>query len=140
EPLLCAGIADGPPSGAHTAREGIVRDEPSIPDDTDELVLGHDPVSVPYEMNQHVEHLWLDGDDGPVPIQLPPITVDFAVSEYEGHVPASTILRTFSGKPPAFVQDTSRPAAALWRPWPRIGNPHVETCSKPLGVVQVSSR
>jgi hypothetical protein len=52
-------------------------------------------------------------DDGAAPVQLTPVTVDFAVPEYEGHMPASNNLRTFSGKSPAFVQDTSRPAAAL---------------------------
>ena len=90
-------------------------------------------------MNQHAEDLWLDADEGAVSMQLTPVTVDFAVSEYEGHTPASRNLRTFSGKPPAFAQDRSRPAAALWRPWPRIRNPHVETCSGPPDVAPVSS-
>jgi hypothetical protein len=51
--------------GAHAARDRIVRNEPSIPDDSDELVLADDSVPVAYEMDQHVEHLWLDGDVAP---------------------------------------------------------------------------
>ena len=32
-------------------------------------------------MNQHVEDLWLDADEGAVSMQLTPVTVDFAVSD-----------------------------------------------------------
>ena len=113
ETLLRAGIADGPPCGAHPAGECIVRHEPPIPHGTDEFLLAHHAVPVPHEMDQHVEHLWFDADEGAVSMQLTPVTVDLAVVEYESHTPASRNLRTFSGKPPAFVQDRSRPAAAL---------------------------
>jgi hypothetical protein len=65
-------------------------------------------------MDQHVEHLWLDAEEVAVPMQLAPVTVDLPVFEYEGHVPASTILRTFSGKPPAFVLvATHHPAVTM---------------------------
>jgi hypothetical protein len=76
------------------------------------MILAHHAVSMPHEMNQHVEDLWLDAHEGAVSMQLTPVAVDFAVSEYEGHTPDSRDLRTFSGKPPAFVQGRSRPAAA----------------------------
>ena len=115
EPLLGAGVADGPPRGAHPAGERIVRHDSPIPHGTDELVFADHTVPVPHEMDQHVEHLRLDVDDRAFSMQLTPIAVDFAVAEYKGHVPASMRIRTFSGKPPAFVQDTSRPAAALSR-------------------------
>jgi hypothetical protein len=32
---------------------------------------------------------WLDAHDGAVSMQFTPVRVDFAVSEYEGHMPAS---------------------------------------------------
>jgi hypothetical protein len=58
-------------------------------------------------MDQHVEHLWLDADDGAVPMQLAPVAVDFAVSEYEGHVPASQSY----GLSPANLQRSFRTRA-----------------------------
>src|SRR5262245_27255214 len=88
ELLLCAGVANGPPSGAHPAGERIVRYETPIPHRTDELLFAHHAVPVSYEIDQYVEHLWLDVDDSAGPVQLTPVTADFAVSEYEGHRPA----------------------------------------------------
>jgi hypothetical protein len=139
ELLLCAGVADRPPSGAYPAGERIVGYETPIPHRTDEFLFAHHAVPVPYEMDQHVEHLWLDVDDSARPVQLTPVTVDFAVSEYEGHVPDLQ-------EPPDFLRQTSSvrsgheaTSRGIMRPWPRIGNPHVETCSEPPDVAQVSS-
>src|SRR5262245_10907433 len=80
ELLLRPGVADGSPSGADPAGEGIVRYETPIPHRTDEFLFAHHAVPVPDEMDQHVEHLWLDVDDGAAPVQLTPVAVDFAVS------------------------------------------------------------
>ena len=75
EPLLCAGITDGPASGAYAAAECIVRHGPAIPHHADELFLAHDAVPVPHQMNQHVEHLRLDAHSGAVPMELTPSEV-----------------------------------------------------------------
>jgi hypothetical protein len=48
-------------------------------------------------------------------MELTPIAIDLAGAEREPHVPASTIIRSVSGKSPAFLQDSSRSVAALWR-------------------------
>jgi hypothetical protein len=116
ESLFRAGIADGSPRGAHSAGEGIVRYNPAIPYSPDELVFADDAVSMPHEVDEDVEDLRLDMHDGAVSIELTPIAIDLAVSEPEPHVPASTIIRSFSGKSQEFLQDTSRRVAALWRP------------------------
>ena len=50
-------------------------------------------------MNQHVEDLWLDADEGAVSMQLTPVTVDFAVSEYESYAGLQ--------EPPDFLRQTS---------------------------------
>src|SRR4029453_5421685 len=81
ESLFCAGVTDGPPSSAHPAGERIVRYEPSIPNGTDELVFADHAVSVPHEMDQYVEHLWLDVYDRAFSTKLTPITIDLPVSE-----------------------------------------------------------
>ena len=138
ELLLCAGVADRPPSGADPAGERIVRYETPIPHRTDEFLFAHHAVTVPHEMDQHVEHLWLDVDDRAAPVQLTPVTVDFAVPEYEGQRDLQ--------EPPDFLRQTSSVRSGheptrrgIMRPWLRVGNPPVETCSEPPEGVQVSS-
>ena len=81
ESLLGAGVADSPPSGTHSAGERVVRHEPSIPYGTDELVFAHDAVSMSHQIDQHVEYLGFDVNDGAFSTELTPVYLDFAVFE-----------------------------------------------------------
>ena len=48
---------------------------------SDELIFAHDAVSMPHQMDQHVEYLWFDVDDGAFSTELTPVYLDFAVCE-----------------------------------------------------------
>jgi hypothetical protein len=71
---------------------------------------------MPHQMHQDVEDLRFDVRDHPHSIELAPTAIDLAVTKGECHEPASATIRTFSGKPAAFLQDITRPAAALLPP------------------------
>ncbi|HET9264780.1 MAG TPA: hypothetical protein VFO14_17145 [Vicinamibacterales bacterium] len=81
ESLLGAAVADSPPSGTHSARDRVVRHEPSIPDGTDELIFAYDAVPMPHEVDEQIEYLWFDVNDGVFSTELTPIFLDFAVLE-----------------------------------------------------------
>jgi hypothetical protein len=61
--LLFAGIADGAPSRIDPAAERGLRDDPTLPNSSEQIVLGNDPVPVLDEVDENVEDLGLYMDD-----------------------------------------------------------------------------
>jgi hypothetical protein len=84
--LILAGVADGAPRRADPRAERRLRDDTSLPDGVDQLVLAHHSSAVPDQVEQEVENLRLDGNDPIASAQLMPPEVDLAVAEAQGHL------------------------------------------------------
>ena len=57
--------------------------DPTVPDGGDQIVLTDDPVTVPNQINQQVEHLRLDGNERRPPIQLATIGINAVIGKRE---------------------------------------------------------
>ena len=63
ESLVVAAVAECAPSSADAGAQRRLRDDASLPNRLEELVLAHDSIAVANEVNKEVEHLRLDVND-----------------------------------------------------------------------------
>jgi hypothetical protein len=69
-------------SGAiDAAAERSLGDDPAIPDRLYQFILADNPVMVTHEVNDEIEHLWLDMDGLAKPAQLLLTEVDFELGK-----------------------------------------------------------
>ncbi len=73
--LVGAGIADRPARGIDPAGQGRFRDGTAMPDPVNQLVLGHHAIAVFHQMDDEIEHLWLDGNGTVASAQLASVGV-----------------------------------------------------------------
>jgi hypothetical protein len=83
-----AGVADGAPRGSDAAADGRVRDDASLPDRVEQIILADDPVPVSDQMEQEVEHLRFHLDQLGASAQLPPCRIENVIAEGKKHVDA----------------------------------------------------
>src|SRR4029453_10309735 len=105
ELLLFPIISNGLACRLDAAGQGGVRDRAARPELLDQLVLGHQPVGIAYEVDQQLEDLWLDGSQRAFPPQLERRKIKLAVREQNhgrfGHIHplATTGRNTRPSKP-----------------------------------------
>ena len=63
ETLVVAAVAERAPGRADARAQCRLRDDASLPNRLEELVLAHDSIAVANEVNKEVEHLRLDVND-----------------------------------------------------------------------------
>ena len=88
QPLVRAGVPDGPTRRTDPTCQCVVRNGPPIPHGTDELLFAHHAIAVPHQIDQQVEHLRFQVCALACSMQLTPITIDFTVCKYKSHEPA----------------------------------------------------
>src|SRR5215813_3585927 len=79
--LIVAVVADRAPRRADPGAERRFRYNAPLPNRLDEFVLGDDPVAVPDEIDEQIEHLRFDADDFPAPAQLLLPEIDLKLGE-----------------------------------------------------------
>ena len=109
--LLVAVVADRAPRRADARIQRRVGDQPSLPHRVEQLVLADDPVAMPHQIGEHVEHLRLDRHGRAGVPQLLPHQIDLVRAEAEYQTG------------PRSQKTTGRPAcrgtANIDRRWPR---------------------
>jgi len=79
-PLFTA-VADGMPRGGDPAGQRRVRDNASVPDRRQQIILARDPIPVLDEIRQEIEYLWFDLDQLGAAAQLAPLEVERVVAK-----------------------------------------------------------
>jgi hypothetical protein len=85
EPLRLAVVAENGPRRLHAARDGRVRDDASVPNLLDELVLGDEALAVLHEQRQECKHLGLEAQDPAALAQLHGGEIQLEVGEGVDH-------------------------------------------------------
>src|SRR5262249_33259495 len=85
EALLLAAVADGLPRGRDPAGQRRLRDDPSVPDRRQQIILAGDTIPVRDEIRQEVEYLWFDLDQFGATPELAPLEVERVVAEQKAH-------------------------------------------------------
>jgi len=85
EALLLAAVADGLPRGGDPAGQRGLRDDPSVPDRRQQIILAGDTIPVRDEICQEIEYLWFDLDQLGAAPQLAPLEVERVVAEQKAH-------------------------------------------------------
>ena len=83
ETLVVAAIAERAPGRADARAQRRLRDDASLPNRLEELVLAHDSIAVADEVNKEVEHLRLDVNDRAGAPHLLSCEVDLEIGEAE---------------------------------------------------------
>jgi hypothetical protein len=78
---LFAAVADGMPRGGDPAGQRRLRDDPSVPDRRQQIILAGDAIPVRDEIRQEIEYLWFDLDQLGAAPQLAPLQVERVVAE-----------------------------------------------------------
>src|SRR5262249_27976483 len=84
ERMIVAGVAERAPGGADAGADRRLRDHAPLPNRGDQLVLAHDSITVPDEVDEQVEHHRLDGDNRAGSPQFSPREVDLEFGKTEG--------------------------------------------------------
>jgi hypothetical protein len=87
EALLVAAVADCDPQCINARAEGRFRNDASVPDRCDQIVLADDAFAVADEVFQEVEDLGLDRDKAARAPQLTPVAIENKVLESVGQIP-----------------------------------------------------
>jgi len=85
EALLFAAVADGMPRGGDPAGQRRLRDDPSVPDRRQQVILAGDAVPVRDQIRKQIEHLRFDLDQVAATAQLAPLQVETIVVELKTH-------------------------------------------------------
>src|SRR5262249_59271007 len=85
EALLFAAVADGMPRSGDPAGQRRLRDDASVPDRRQQIILARDAVPMLDEIRQEVEYLWFDLDQLGTTPQLAPLEVERVVAEQKAH-------------------------------------------------------
>jgi len=88
ELLLFAAVSDRTPRGVDPVAEGRFRDDPSIPNRRQEIILADDVIPIPDQVEQKIEHLRLDRHQFGAARQLTPVRVESMIAEQVTHSPA----------------------------------------------------
>src|ERR1700752_1622134 len=83
QPLLLAAIAERAARRVDTAGQGRFRDDTSVPDRVEQVILGHDVFALAHQIRDEVEDLRRDRDRRTRALQLPAIGVEHEVLEME---------------------------------------------------------
>src|SRR6266478_8121236 len=81
EALVIAAVAERAPGRADARAQRRLRDDASLPNRLEELVLAHDSIAVADEVNKEVEHLRLDVNDRAGAPHLLSCEVDLEIGE-----------------------------------------------------------
>ena len=81
ETLVIAAVAERAPGRADARAQRRLRDDASLPNRLEELVLAHDSIAVADEVNKEVEHLRLDVNDRAGVPHLLSCEVDLEIGE-----------------------------------------------------------
>jgi hypothetical protein len=79
--LLVAAVADGPAHRVNAAGQGRFRDDAAAPDRFNQIVLADDAIAIRDEINQNVENLRLDRDNGAAQAQFTALAVEREILE-----------------------------------------------------------
>ena len=79
--LLLAGIADCIPGGVQAGRQRSVRDNASVPNDTDEVVFADDALPISNQIIEQVKNLRCHRYCFPAPMQFAPLRVKCVILE-----------------------------------------------------------
>jgi hypothetical protein len=83
--LRISAVSNCLPRRRYPAMKSGLGDDTSVPDFADQLVLAHDPVSMPDEQQQQIKDLRLYVDDCAIPAQFASRRVEFEAIEPVGH-------------------------------------------------------
>ena len=81
--LLVSIVANGAPRRADAGAQRCLGDDTTLPNGLDKLVLAYNSIAIPDEVNEQIEHLWLDADNLTTSAQLMPPKIDFKLGEAE---------------------------------------------------------
>src|SRR5215467_13225828 len=79
QPLVLAAVADRLPRGVDPTGQRRLRDDPSLPDFFNQIVLADDAITVLDQIDQEIEYLRLDGNPFAAAGKLPPIAVKYVI-------------------------------------------------------------
>ena len=99
--LLLAAVADRAPRRVDPLGHGRVRDDPTVPDCRQQIILADHAIPVADHVQQQVEHLRLDRHQVAAAAQLAPIRIEGAIAEQEAHSPVFPTLAAGTLAPPA---------------------------------------
>src|SRR5262245_50978784 len=83
EALVAAAVAERAPCRADAGAQRRLRDDAALPNHVDQLVLADDPIAVANQVNEQIEHLRLEVNDGAGAPQLVARDVDLEIGEAE---------------------------------------------------------
>src|SRR5262245_15601000 len=83
EALIVAAVAQRPPRSTDAGAERCVGDETTLPNCFDQLILAHDSVAMLDEVDDQIEDLRLDVNNGAGSPQFMPSYIDFEACEAE---------------------------------------------------------
>src|SRR3989442_1740277 len=83
--LLFSLVSDGVPRGIDSTAQGGIRDDSSLPDRRQQIILAHDVISVPDQVQEEIEHLRFDLHHSAAVTQLAASWVESIIAEQEAH-------------------------------------------------------
>lgn len=83
--LSLAIVANRSAHGIDAAGQRRFRDDPPAPNRPQEVVLADNPVAVQHQVNQQVEHLWLERHRFAVAAELAPVDVEHLIAKGKFH-------------------------------------------------------
>ena len=81
EALPLAAVADGMPRGGDPAGQCRLRDDASVPDRCQQIILAGDAIPVRDEIREQIEYLWFDLDQVGAAPQLAPLQIESVVAK-----------------------------------------------------------
>ncbi|MEY9743312.1 hypothetical protein ABIF65_002686 [Bradyrhizobium japonicum] len=73
--LFVARVADCAPGGIEASRQRSIRDDATLPNGADEVVLADDALSVPDQVFKQIEHLGCDNNHVRCALQFAPVGI-----------------------------------------------------------------
>jgi hypothetical protein len=92
--LFFATVPDGASRRGDPAVQGGFRNDPSVPDGGQKVILADHSIAISDQEQKKVEYLRLDLDHRVAASQLPPGRIDRIFAEHEAHAPAPAPGRT----------------------------------------------
>jgi hypothetical protein len=126
---LFAAVADGLPRGGDPAGQGGLRDDASVPDRRQQIILAGDTIPVRDEICQEIEYLWFDLDQLGAAPQLTPLEVERVVAEQKAHPGLPTQRTLYRGGNPARPQAKIATLSGINQDFFKVGRyPSLSSC------------